>query len=94
MTGKENAVVAEYRIIRAEYAFDPDVMCRDDERVRRVKEIVDTRLSAVDKTIILLYADCQSLRKLAKKMGVSHTTIRKDVNRIKDIIRKEYEGSH
>ena len=89
----ENEVVKEYRTIKEEYAYDPDILFKDDERVARVKQIIDTRLSVVDKTIILLYADCQSYRKLGKKLGVSHMTIRREIIRIKNIILKEYESN-
>lgn len=90
----ENEVVKEYRAIKEEYAYDPDIMSKDDERVSRIKKIIDTKLSQVDKTIILLYADCQSYRKLGEKMNLSHMTIRREVIRIKGIILKEYENLH
>jgi DNA-directed RNA polymerase specialized sigma24 family protein len=69
-------------------------MCQDDPRVSRLKEIIDKKLSQVDKTIILLYADCLSYRKLGKKMRMSHMTIRREVIRIRKIIMEEYEHLH
>lgn len=90
----ENDVVKEYRAIKQDYAYDSDIMSKDDERVAKIKKIIDTKLSLVDKTIILLYADCQSYRKLAKKMNLSHMTLRREVIRIKNIILKEYENLH
>ena len=90
----ENEVVKEYRAIKQDYAYDSDIMSKDDERVAKIKKIIDTKLSLVDKTIILLYADCQSYRKLAKKMNLSHMTLRREVIRIKNIILKEYENLH
>ena len=89
---KENEVVKEYRQIKEDYAFNPDIMCPDDPRVSRIKEIIDTKLSQVDKTIILLYADCLSYRKLGKKMRLSHMTVRREVIRIKKIILEEYNN--
>lgn len=94
MMTTENEVVREFRAIKQEYAFNPDIMSRDDERVSKIKEIIDTKLSLVDKTIILLYADCQSYRKLGAKMKLSHMTVRREVIRIKQIILKEYENLH
>ena len=88
---KENEVVKEYRQIKEDYAFNPDIMCPDDPRVARIKEIIDTKLSQVDKTIILLYADCLSYRKLGKKMRLSHMTVRRECMRIKKIILEEYD---
>lgn len=90
----DNKVVETYRLIKEEYAYNPDIMCKDDERVAKLKKIIDTKLSVVDKTIILLYADLQSLRKLGQVMGVSHATIRTEVQRIKDIIMTEYESDN
>lgn len=88
---KTEQIVTDFRKIKEEYAFNPDIMNEDDERVSRVKQIIDTKLSLADKTIILLYADCQSYRELGKRLGVSHMTIRRDVQRIKKIILEEYE---
>lgn len=90
MNTTENEVVKEFRQIRQEYAFNPDIMSQDDPRVARLKEIIETKLSQVDRTIILLYCDCLSYRKLGKKMHLSHMTIRREVIRIKNIILEEY----
>ena len=84
-------MVREFRQIKQEYAYNPDIMSTDDPRVARLKEIIDTKLSQVDKTIILLYADCQSYRKLGKRMNLSHMTIRREILRIKKIILEEYK---
>lgn len=88
----ENEVVKEFRQIKREYAYDPGIFNQDDARVKRIKEIIDTKLSQVDKTIILLYCDCLSYRKLGKKMHLSHMTIRREVIRIKKIILEEYNS--
>ena len=88
---KENEVVKEYRQIKEDYKFNPDIMSPDDPRVSRIKEIIDTKLSQVDKTIILLYADCLSYRKLGRKMRLSHMTVRRECMRIKKIILEEYD---
>ena len=90
----EREVVSEFRKIRQDYTYNPDIMNEEDERVTRVKKIIDQKLSLADKTIILLYVDCQSYRKLGARLGVSHMTIRREVQRIKNIILKEYENNH
>lgn len=90
----EREVVSEFRKIRQDYTYNPDIMNEEDERLTRVKKIIDTKLSLADKTIILLYVDCQSYRKLGARLGVSHMTIRREVQRIKNIILKEYERNH
>lgn len=91
---KENEIVKEYRQIKEDYKYNADIMCPDDPRVSRIKEIINTKLSQVDKTIILLYVDCLSYRKLGRKMKLSHMTVRREVIRIKKIILEEYENLH
>lgn len=91
---KTDEVIAEFRKIKQEYSYNPDIMNEEDERLTRIKKIIDTKLSLADKTIILLYVDCQSYRKLGARLGVSHMTIRREVQRIKNIILKEYESNH
>ena len=90
----EREVVSEFRKIRQDYTYNPDIMNEEDERLTRVKKIIDQKLSLADKTIILLYVDCQSYRKLGARLGVSHMTLRREVMRIKNIILKEYENNH
>ena len=87
---KTDELIAEFRKIKQEYSYNPDIMNEEDERLTRVKKIIDQKLSLADKTIILLYVDCQSYRKLGKRLGVSHMTLRREVQRIKNIILKEY----
>lgn len=87
---KTDEVIAEFRKIKQEYSYNPDIMNEEDERLTRIKEIIDSKLSLADKTIIILYVDCQSYRKLGARLGVSHMTIRRECQRIKKIILDEY----
>lgn len=87
----EKDAVRDYKEIRQDYAFDPDIMNDEPERVARVKYIVNNRLNQVDRTLIILYADCQSYRKLGKRLGLSHTTVAVEINRIKAEIRRMYD---
>ena len=84
-------IIRDFRDIKEDYVFDPDIMNMEDERAHRIKEIINTRLSLVDKTLILLYVDCQSFRKLGERLGLSHMTCRKEIIRIKNIILSEYQ---
>lgn len=88
---KTKEIIRDYKEIKEDYKFSADIMCSEDERVHRIKEIINTKLSIVDKTLILLYTDCQSYRKLGKRLGLSHMTCRKEIIRIKKIILQEYE---
>lgn len=88
---KINEIIRDFKEIKEDYKFSDDIMCNEDERIHRIKEIINNKLSIVDKTLILLYTDCQSYRKLGQRLGLSHMTCRKEIMRIKDIILKEYE---
>lgn len=84
-------VVREYRVIREDYAFDADIMSEEPDRIARVKWIIQTKLSEADRTLILMYTDCQSLRKLAARLGISHTLLAKHITRIRKFILAEYD---
>lgn len=86
--------VRKYRDIKDDYAWTPDIMKADDEKVDKIKWIINAKLSSVDRILFLLYTDCQSYRKLGKRLGVSHMCIRKEILRIKKMILEEYENLH
>lgn len=75
-------VVREFRDIRLDYVFDASVFNEEPERTRRVKQLVE-QLPLADRVMLLMYADCGSLRKVAKKLGVSHMTMSKEIRRIR-----------
>ena len=83
-------IIRDFKDIKEDYVFDADIMNMEDERVHKIKEIINTKLSLVDKTLILLYVDCLSFRKLGERLGLSHMTCRKEIVRIKNIILNEY----
>lgn len=87
---KVNEIIRDFKEIKEDYKFSDDIMCNEDERIHRIKEIINNKLSIVDKTLILLYTDCQSYRKLGQRLGLSHMTCRKEIMRIKKIILDEY----
>ena len=86
----EKEVARDYKTIREDYTFNPDIFNDEPEKVARVKYIINKRLNQVDRTLIILYADCQSYRKLGKRLGLSHTTIRGEIMRIKAEILRIY----
>lgn len=88
--GKPEKAYRDFKDIEADYKFDPSIFTQDADRVAALKYIIDNKLSRVDKTLILIYADCLSFRKMGKRLGFSHTTMRGEVTRIKGIILDEY----
>ena len=84
-------VIRDYRELRPDYAFDPSIFNDEPERIAQIKYIVNNRLNLVDRTLIILYADCQNYRKLGERLGVSHTTIFKEIRRIRKDILQIYD---
>lgn len=86
----ERRTVRAYRDIRGDYAWKPDIMSEEDPRVAEVKRIIQEELTGADRILITMYADCQSLRKLGRALGISHTSVRKEIVRIRKIILDKY----
>lgn len=84
-------IVEMYRDIRADYAYDPDIMSEQDDRARRVFFIVWERLSVVERTVLLLYAETQSYRKLGALMGLSYVSVREQILKIRKKIAEELQ---
>ena len=78
--------------IRPDYQWDGDVFADGDSRADAVRCIINNRLNTVDRTIILLYIDCQSMEKLGRLLGFSKTTAFKEVHRVKKKILDIYTG--
>lgn len=91
---QEQELVRDYKEIREDYAYNADIFNPEDERVSAVKWIIANRLTQVERTIILLYTDCQSYRKLGKRLRVSHSTCRTIVQGIRKKILEEYANLH
>ena len=87
---KDNEEARTYKSIREDYRYQGDIFTQDPDRVARVKWIIDNRLTDTERIFILLYVDCQSYRKLGRRMGLSHQTCAKEVRRIKAKILEEY----
>ena len=64
-----------------------DIWTEEDEEIIMLKKAVQS-LSPADRIIFLMYAEYGSLRQVGKELGVSHTTIYKQINLIKSQIRE------
>lgn len=88
---KDTEVARDYKTIREDYRYDGSIFSQEPDKIARLKWIIDNRLTEVERILILLYTDCQSYRKLAKKLTLSHQTCAKEVRRIKAKIIEEYQ---
>ena len=87
---KDKEIARDYKSIREDYRWDGSIFSQEPEKIARVKWIIDNRLTEVERILILLYVDCQSYRKLGKRLGLSHQTCAKEVRRIRGKILDEY----
>lgn len=71
--------------IMADFVFDYDNILQYDDETSALFRNVDN-LEQGDKIIFTIYAHTGSLRKTATILGVSYTTTRKTINRIKEKI--------
>lgn len=65
-----------------------DIFNNDSDILDRTKRIFAS-LDEVDKTILILYMELGSLRKVGEELGVSHTLIYKNITRIKEKFKKK-----
>jgi RNA polymerase sigma-70 factor (ECF subfamily) len=63
-----------------------DIWTEEEDEMIMLKKAVQS-LSPADRIIFLLYAEYGSLRQVGKELGVSHTTIYKQINLIKSQIK-------
>lgn len=85
-----NDVIRDYKEIRKDFEIDDSIFNAEPDKVRRIKEIVLNRLDQVERTLILLYADCGSLRDLGKRLGMSYGSVKRVLDPIKEKIMREY----
>ena len=71
--------------IEEEYMGD---FLKDDDRIFRLKEIIN-ELDDLDKAILIVYADEQSMAKTGKKFNVSAATIYTNIKRIRQVIKEK-----
>lgn len=76
--------------IESEYYPNDGIFDSDSERIHKLKVIVTYKLSEPERRCFLYYAECRSLRKLAKALGVSLSTANNEIKRIQAKIKRYY----
>ena len=71
--------------IEEEYVDDIFV---DDDKMYKLKQIIN-ELDDLDKAILIIYADEQSMAKAGRKFNVSAATIYTNIKRIRQIIKEK-----
>lgn len=83
-----NTIKQRLKELKEEYKYQDPSLFEEDTTYSIATYIINNELTDVDRTIIYLYADAGNLRDLGKNLGCSHSTIRPEVNRIKNYIQK------
>ena len=71
--------------IEEEYVDDIFV---DDDKMYKLKQIIN-ELDDLDKALLIIYADEQSMAKAGRKLNVSAATIYTNIKRIRQIIKEK-----
>ena len=71
--------------IEEEYVDDIFV---DDDKMYKLKQIIN-ELDDLDKALLIIYADEQSMAKAGRKFNVSAATIYSNIKRIRNIIKEK-----
>ena len=72
-------------LTRIEEKYADDIFV-DDDKTYKLKQIID-ELDDLDKALLIVYADEQSMAKAGKKFNVSAATIYSNIKRIRQIIK-------
>ena len=75
----------ELKAILADYEYNSDILCDEDERATKIKYAL-TQIPLADKIIFCLQTDIQSFRKVGKILGISYTSVFNEFKRIKNEI--------
>lgn len=77
-----------------DYEYVPDIFTKDEKDVIILKKVIQD-LSDVDRIVLLLYVELQSLTEVSKILGVSRSTVYWEEKRIKNLVLdrfREYKG--
>ena len=72
----------ELKAIMADYEYNSDILCNEDERTIKIKHAL-TKIPLADKIIFCLQTDIQSFRKVGNILGISYTSVFNEFKRIK-----------
>ena len=85
----------DWQVYPEDFEFHDDIWDSDDERIRKIKWIIDNKLSIGEKEIFLLYTHNNSnYHKTSKILGCSVTTARNRIIQIRKKIINYYESTH
>ncbi len=85
--GCKDKTTRYFERIASDYAPSDDIFSEDDPRVGRCKRALAS-LPAEDQKLFILYVEIGSVRKLSRKLRVSHSTLQYRINKIRRLLRQ------
>lgn len=83
--------------VMSEYKANEDMFSDEEEYIYQLKKALDA-LNPADKIIMLMYCENGSLRETGKELGVSHTIVYKQIQKIRqqmyDYIKVNFDGNN
>lgn len=77
-----------------DYSYKNTIWNDDDEKMNKIKFILNNQLSLPDKRLFIAYTELQSVRKVAKQIGLSYSTVQIEIQRIRQNIKRLLEGQN
>ena len=71
-----------------EYDYNSSIFNEEDFKISKLKWIIANKLSQSDRTILLLYCELGSQRKVGKMLGVSGSTVNIELKRIRKQVKE------
>lgn len=76
-------ITDSYKVVRQDLLHDAGIFSDEEARTRILRNYIKQHLTLPEQTIILLYAEYQSSRKVAQLLGIPRTTMQREITRIK-----------
>ena len=85
---RSTADTLQIKDILDEYKEDTDIFTEEPERIKKIKNIIWNLLTETERRIILLYAERGSMRKVAKELRCSASTVYIEIAKIRTKIKE------
>lgn len=80
---KRMAEIVDIDAIKSDYAIDFSLFTKSDDKLLSLESQIK-RLTDSEWTILILYAEYESLREVGKMLGCSHSTVRNMIALIRE----------
>lgn len=84
-------ILAHFRDIRQEYAYDGSVMNGDNPREGKAKRAL-SEIDKADRDLFILYTELESVRETARRLGIGRTTCHEQLQRIRNELKRKIES--